>query len=135
MMFLPRSLSATADASHAIERLKVLFDADVLTKDDSINVDADQASALKVENATFEWETGVGEKEKKAKEKDLEESDKKDTDSKPFRVSHITMDVPRGKLVAFVGRVGSGKVSVTISLCRIFCMLIMRKFSLLFYKA
>jgi len=112
MMFLPRSLSATADASHAVERLKVLFDADVLTKDDSVAVVSHQASALKVENATFEWETGTGEKEKKAKAKELGESEKKDADVGPFRVSHVTIDVPRGKLVAFVGRVGSGKVSV-----------------------
>ncbi|KAG6857211.1 hypothetical protein H0H87_007630 [Tephrocybe sp. NHM501043] len=101
MMFLPRALSATADARNAIFRLTPLFHAQVLD-DVAFKVDLEQEYALEASDATFEWETFASQ----TTEKPLEPI------TTPFTIRNINMSVPRGSLVAIVGRVGSGKSSL-----------------------
>ncbi|KAF9048460.1 ABC protein [Panaeolus papilionaceus] len=102
MMFLPRALSATSDARNAISRLHKVFNAE-LRSNDAIHINPSLPSAVAVTQATFEWEEAVSQGETAAMS--LE-------DQRPFRLSNITMDVPRGSLIAIVGRVGSGKSSL-----------------------
>ncbi|KAF8896584.1 P-loop containing nucleoside triphosphate hydrolase protein [Infundibulicybe gibba] len=110
MMFLPRALSANADARNALKRLKLVFYAEVMGEV-AFPVDRNQELALKVENVTFEWEApsdsgGTG----KGKSESLRSSES--TINTPFQVRDINMEIPRGSLVAVVGRVGSGKSSL-----------------------
>lgn len=103
MMFLPRALSATADARNALARLTTVFHAEVM-KDLSINVDTHQEYALEANDVTFEWEVSASQPTEKQTP---------DTETLvPFQVRDINMRVPRGSLVAIVGRVGSGKSSL-----------------------
>lgn len=106
MMFLPRALSASSDAKNALARLFLVFNAEVRTGT-SLVIDHDLKWAVRLENATFEWEEALltESKEDYSDEKDSPQPDQ------PFRVRDITMHVRRGTLVAVVGRVGSGKSS------------------------
>lgn len=106
-MFLPRSLSATADAVNAFGRLQNVFNAE-LRSEEALHIDEDMKFALQVRDATFEWEESAS----------TEESEKEDplSASAPFRVRNVTMNVQRGSLVAIVGRVGSGKSSLLMGL-------------------
>jgi ABC-type transport system involved in cytochrome bd biosynthesis fused ATPase/permease subunit len=61
---------------------------------------------LLVEDATFEWEE-VLLKGEKSEETLLEK-----VAQTPFQLKNLTMRIERGKLVAIVGRVGSGKSSL-----------------------
>lgn len=115
MMFLPRALSGISDAKSALTRLTKLFHAEVIDGPSFI-IDPTQIMALRIENATFEWESFPSSKSKtkerrrKAEAKD-EPPEYSTTDtSRPFQLVEINMTVPRGSLVAVVGRVGSGKV-------------------------
>ncbi|KAJ7064111.1 ABC protein [Mycena amicta] len=145
MMFLPRSLSATADARTALDRLTVIMRADVRKEapdfgsphpeDDEASpddkpdkhrhrktpfaIDESMNDALVVDGCSWVWEgpppvnevpgkKGKGGRGKKPK--DLEKEP--EVDYKPFRLDSISMTVPRGALVAIVGRVGSGKSSL-----------------------
>ena len=117
MMFLPRALSAITDANNALVRVAHLFHAETMPEA-PITVDTDQELGLHVENATFEWE------EARAIEEDANGKDGKGHDGsdsstetlpvqrRPFQVRSVSMDVPRGTLIAIVGPVGSGKVRV-----------------------
>ncbi|KAJ7097441.1 ABC protein [Mycena epipterygia] len=133
MMFLPRALSATADARNALARLSVVFHAEMRVGEPFV-VDSELDVALRVEGATWGWEAFPGaeeggdedksKKESKKERKEDKKESKKDTKEKdpekeeeekeevPFRVQNISMEVPRGSLVAIVGRVGSGKSSL-----------------------
>ncbi|KAG6918643.1 hypothetical protein DXG01_012762 [Tephrocybe rancida] len=102
MMFLPRALSATADARNALVRLTPLFHAKLMD-DVAFKVDPAQGYALVATNATFEWEAFASQPTEKHVEPDT---------TAPFVVRDINMLVPRGSLVAIVGRVGSGKSSL-----------------------
>ncbi|KAH9481477.1 Multidrug resistance protein fer6 [Psilocybe cubensis] len=105
MMFLPRALSATSDARSAISRLRRVFNAE--TRDfDSLFVDHGLKWAVRVEKATFEWEESLSNQDAAVPHQSLT----------PFRVEDIDMHVPRGSLVAVVGRVGSGKSSLLLGL-------------------
>ncbi|KZT29601.1 ABC protein [Neolentinus lepideus HHB14362 ss-1] len=126
LMLLPRSLTAITDGQNALSRLTVVFKADQ-RKDDALIINPDQDVAVKVADATFEWEentspgesmSGAGKKgkkekklkgEKKVKKEDGE--DKKD-EGPPFQVKDVDMSIERGSLVAIVGPVGSGKSSL-----------------------
>ncbi|KAJ7064091.1 ABC protein [Mycena amicta] len=145
MMFLPRSLSATADARTALDRLTVIMRADVrkeapdfgsthrenyeASPDDKPDkhqhrktpfaIDESMSDALVVDGCSWVWEgpppvnevpgkKGKGGRGKKPK--DLEKEP--EVDYEPFRLDSISMTVPRGALVAIVGRVGSGKSSL-----------------------
>ncbi|ETW82987.1 ABC transporter [Heterobasidion irregulare TC 32-1] len=117
MMFLPRALSAITDANNALVRVAHLFHAETIPEA-PIAVDTDQELGLHVENATFEWE------EARAIEEDANGKDGKGHDGsdsstetlpvqrRPFQVRSVSMDVPRGALIAVVGPVGSGKSSL-----------------------
>ena len=92
------------------------------------DVNPDQKYALEVRDATFEWEESLAAKEakealakakgKKGKGAGAPEKAAKLDDSPPFQVRNVNMLVPRGSLVAIVGAVGSGKVSMMRSMVR-----------------
>ncbi|KAG6837247.1 hypothetical protein H0H93_012642 [Arthromyces matolae] len=105
MMFLPRALSATADARNALSRLKKVFHSELMD-DVAFQVDPTQTDALEAIDASFEWEILEGQLNKEQEKAESEEV------VTPFKVSNINMRVPRGTLVAVVGRVGSGKSSL-----------------------
>ncbi|EJD07137.1 ABC protein [Fomitiporia mediterranea MF3/22] len=127
LMFLPRALSAIADARSALTRLEKVFHAE-LRDTIALDIDLSLDVALRVDNATFEWEesapqesigtSGTGkDKHKDKREKELKDKlnaieDEKKTDAVPFRVRDVNLVVPRGQLVAIVGPVGSGKSSL-----------------------
>ncbi|PBL03741.1 ABC protein [Armillaria gallica] len=110
MMFLPRALSVTADARNALERLSEIFHAETMTEA-SFVINSQQGPALKVTDATFEWElpSSIAEPDL-TKLKDGASTE--EVADHPFRVSSINMEVPWKRLVAVVGRVGSGKSSL-----------------------
>ncbi|KZT61359.1 ABC protein [Calocera cornea HHB12733] len=133
LMFLPRALSAITDASNALERLRGVFNAEVM--DGVLTIDPDCKYAVSVDHAEFRWETVIsgeqqaqkeGKKGKKARaaerERELKEKEKeaaKDHSAEkerppdePFALRDITMHIPRGQLVAIVGPVGAGKSSL-----------------------
>ncbi|EIN04040.1 hypothetical protein PUNSTDRAFT_55872 [Punctularia strigosozonata HHB-11173 SS5] len=137
LMFLPVSFSAIADAQNAIERIYGVFEAEQL--DEHKTFDPDLDAAIEVEDADFTWDSPppaeVQKKEKKNRLKGLGRALKgKKTKSSPgtpsgtgavtpavaeekdkgeiFRLKGINLYVPRGKLVAIVGPVGSGKTSL-----------------------
>lgn len=103
MMFLPRGLSAISDARSAFYRLDKVFQAELM-HGDPVVVEKEQALALLVEDATFEWEEAL-------LKDDSGEAQEKVADA-PFRLNDVSMRVERGSLVAIVGRVGSGKSSL-----------------------
>ena len=89
--------------------------------------------ALQVQHATFQWEEvntdahdvwGKGSKQAKKAEKQEKERNKNNTlrgrpevaavtkDEQPFSLKDTNLEVPRGRLCAIVGPVGSGKSSL-----------------------
>lgn len=109
MMFLPRALSAIADARNALARLTHVYHAELMS-DVSIHIDSELEWALQMDSVTFTWEEASssidddkGDETKESLEENL---------SEPFQVKDVTLQVPRGTLVALVGRVGSGKSSL-----------------------
>ncbi|KAJ7513244.1 ABC protein [Mycena galericulata] len=138
MMFLPRALSAIADARNALNRLSIVYHA-ALREGKPFEIDPQQKMAISVEGAAWAWETFPGaegdkEKDKTGKDKgdkggrrkaaaekaaekekerrDAEEDDDETVEAMPFEVRDIRMEIPRGTLAAVVGRVGSGKSSL-----------------------
>lgn len=130
LMFLPRALSAAADAANAVSRLEDLLKAE--TRNTERHIDASADLAIATVDASFAWLASppeVAKKDKKGKKaaKDKKNADKGFKDgsnenevtgtatalsSEPFRLSGLNLKVPRGKLVAVVGAVGSGKSSI-----------------------
>ncbi|KAJ6518372.1 ABC protein [Mycena vulgaris] len=131
MMFLPRALSAIADARNALTRLSVVFHAQ-LREGDAFVVDPAMTDAVRVEGASWVWEAfpdaakeaeakeakekGKGEKDK-GKRADEDDDEKEgdtggEAETEPFALRDITLSIPRGTLAAIVGRVGSGKSSL-----------------------
>lgn len=123
-MFLPRALSAAADAVNAIARLEVLFEAETREVRRSAVKAADYA--ILAENASFGWlaappESTVSKRSQKKQKADKSHSGK-DQEPKseihlpapqdPFSIQNLNLRVPRGRLVAIVGSVGSGKSSI-----------------------
>ncbi|KAF9453430.1 ABC transporter [Macrolepiota fuliginosa MF-IS2] len=126
LMFLPVSLSSIADAAQAISRLNDVFEAELLEETRIIDPDLDVA--LRVKDASFTWDAPApideksGSKKKshgpfhggasKGKPQTSKGNEKaKDTEN-VFKMSNINLEIPRGKLVAIVGSVGSGKTSL-----------------------
>ncbi|EPQ52646.1 ABC protein [Gloeophyllum trabeum ATCC 11539] len=120
LMLLPRALTAITDGQNALSRLAVVFEAEQ-RKDDALVIDPDQDVAVKVLDATFEWEentspgesmSGGGKKDKKKdKKKKGGMVQERKEGGKPFQVKDINMTIERGQLAAIVGPVGSGKSS------------------------
>lgn len=112
------SLSTIADAAQAITRLNEIFEAELL--EGTRVIDHNQAVALRVQDASFTWETpepsdeGISSQKHKAN-KNQSTHQKPDGSSqrteKIFTMSTINLEIARGQLVAIVGSVGSGKSS------------------------
>ena len=130
LLFLPRALSATADAKNALGRLQTTFHAQLM-EDTGLPIDPSLKLALDVEEATFEWEQTLEEpddgrktegskrahgKPARAGRPDSWSKGKKPagdiTPQTPFSVKNLNLRIPRGKLYAMVGPVGSGKTSI-----------------------
>ena len=124
LLFLPRALSATADAKNALARLQNTFHADLMDET-GLPIDPSSKLALDVEDATFEWEQNLEQpKEGKTKGSKKHGKDPKVdvwaanktagtvTPQAPFSVRNLNLKIPRGKLYAMVGPVGSGKTSI-----------------------
>ncbi|KAG2017864.1 ATP-binding cassette transporter [Coprinopsis cinerea AmutBmut pab1-1] len=131
LMFLPVSLSSIADAANATNRLYGVFEAELL--EETHVVDENLDAAIEVKGASFTWDAPPPDEEEgqadgkrkrykkrqKASEKPKsgpkprgEGEDAKDEEEKPFAVNDVHLVIPRGKLVAIVGPVGSGKTSL-----------------------
>lgn len=76
----------------------------------SFNVDPRQETALEVRDATFQWEELSSPKDTYGAKNVPAPLTATAKTSDPFQVRDINMSVPRGTVVAVVGRVGSGKV-------------------------
>jgi ATPase subunit of ABC transporter with duplicated ATPase domains len=102
-----------------------VFEAELLEQ--TLIVDGDLDVAVKVEHAYFTWDAPPDDGEPKGKtpeyhisrrEKEEGRSAKvagnleRKEEQSAFEVRDITMSIPRGKLVAIVGSVGSGKTSL-----------------------
>jgi ATP-binding cassette subfamily C (CFTR/MRP) protein 1 len=132
LMFLPRALSTLTDAQTAIQRLdpvcvvpsacrlwlmSQIFAADVVDRDRPADHNLDVA--LKLSKVTFRWASladtaSSGEDEKKLSSDTTPDVPDVEDKHKPegFSLDNLDLTVPRGLLVALVGRVGSGKSSL-----------------------
>ncbi|KAK7017781.1 ABC protein [Favolaschia claudopus] len=127
MLFLPRALSAIADAQNALARLSLVFHAP-LRDNEPFVVDTNQDAGLWAEGVSWVWEVAVDKpfgshdeghgkrKHKKGKKSRPNSTEKIDfvaeDDAEPFALKNISLSIPRGTLAAIVGRVGSGKSSL-----------------------
>lgn len=119
-MFLPRALSAAADATNALHRLEELLEAELRSDEDRVDPKLDVA--VRAINATFQWTTasedtsrGTEKKTKKSSRTKKMEGTTGDDNTKqqePFKIISLDLEIPRRKLVAIVGSVGSGKSSM-----------------------
>ncbi|KAI9217146.1 P-loop containing nucleoside triphosphate hydrolase protein [Blastocladiella britannica] len=87
LMFLPMVIAFTVDALVAIQRIKGLLLAQELETQPEI-VSDDAPNAIEIKNADFEWNDGQ------------------------TQLHDVNLAIPKGKLVAIVGAVGSGKSSL-----------------------
>lgn len=113
------AFSAIADASNATDRLYDTFMAELLAEQQMTDKNIDVA--VRVENASFVWDTPPPEanssKKKKESKRDksstaITSPEKVPKAEKAFQMKNVNFDIPRGSLVAFVGPVGSGKSSL-----------------------
>lgn len=123
-LFIAMSFSSIADAANASERLYDCFCAELL--DEVKENDPDLDVAIRVDSASFTWDAPPPEvvdsktakkirKAEKAEKKSgikVEVVEKEIKEDKIFQLNNINMEIPRGKLVAVVGPVGSGKSSL-----------------------
>ncbi len=116
-------MSSITDAAQAISRLDDVFEAELL--DETRIIDPTLDVALRVEDASFTWdapapndEKSPNKKKHSGKSKGPQGKPRAETDEKAkdmeqvFGMSNINLEIPRGKLVAIVGTVGSGKTSL-----------------------
>ena len=131
-----QTFSSITDASNAAERLSEVFEAELLEKTHEVNEDL--PVAIQVKGATFTWDTPPPDEldgKKKTTKKKVRFPSKDNTnveaaaisadasslektgqqaeeEDRVFQVRDISMEIPRGLLVAVVGPVGSGKTSL-----------------------
>ncbi|EPQ54017.1 ABC transporter [Gloeophyllum trabeum ATCC 11539] len=114
LMFLPVAFSAITDAMNATGRIYDVFEAETLT--DTKVVEDDLPYAIEVEDASFTWdappEAVSDEKAKKGKKGKSTAPTAVVDKGEIFQLKGINMTVERGKLVAIVGPVGTGKTSL-----------------------
>ncbi|KAM6504240.1 ATP-binding cassette transporter YOR1 [Amanita muscaria] len=124
LLNLPVSLGSIADAANATSRLRDVFEAEVLGK--TYEVVSDLDVALDIQNASWTWDATPPEPENSEKQvgrKSRPSSSKKNgcestvdpinsQQDKVFKFQNVSLRIPRGKLVAVVGPVGSGKSSL-----------------------
>ena len=108
-MFLPRILAGYADFKIGMTRISELLLAEEVHSYVE-KMDKTYELGIEIRNGTFTWETDSSEK---AASPSTDESNAKVED---YSIQDITMLVPKGKLVALVGPVGSGKSTVLQSL-------------------
>lgn len=114
MMFLPRAMSVTTDAQSAFARLTKIFHAETF-KDIPFVIDPEQELAVEVKDVSFQWEIIAAASDGKENGNKTTEKESMEEDhiiAEPFQVRDISMQIPRQRLVAIVGRVGSGKVRI-----------------------
>ncbi|KAG1747124.1 ABC transporter [Suillus paluster] len=118
LIFLPMSLSSIADAATACDRLVNVFDAETL--DEAFVTHNDMNAAVKVEDASFTWDSPPPPPEdpkKKGKGGNIRKGPPTPLpapgdDANIFKVTDIDLEIPRGQLVAIVGAIGMGKTSL-----------------------
>jgi ABC-type multidrug transport system fused ATPase/permease subunit len=125
------TLSTTADAISAINRLQDAFTAETFEHTLSVESGAivpDLPVAIEVHNASFTWDAPPPSKEIQSKKdkKNQEKQEKKNKGKNPadestvekvpeeriFKVQDVSLSIPRGQLCAIVGSVGAGKSSL-----------------------
>ncbi|KAI6039826.1 ABC protein [Pisolithus marmoratus] len=139
MLYVPRALATIPDAASALQRLSHLFHAELIT-DETMIIDKSQEDAILICNATFEWESSeridqsvpeissgggrgrarggrVGRRGGHGSHtgghaKTGKENDELRKDAPVFKVEGASLAIPRGRLAAIVGPVGSGKSSL-----------------------
>ncbi|KIO14761.1 hypothetical protein M404DRAFT_118392 [Pisolithus tinctorius Marx 270] len=120
MMYMPRALAAIPDAASALERLSDVFRAELI-KGETMVIDKSQEEAILIRDATFEWESsekidqrrsGSRGGRKGGHAETGKEKDELRKDTPVFKVQGVNLTIPRGRLVAVVGPVGSGKSSL-----------------------
>ncbi|KAJ3308764.1 hypothetical protein HDV04_000823 [Boothiomyces sp. JEL0838] len=98
MLFLPIAIGLAADSWLAFQRIGDLLLAEEFSEMPEKLETSDEDVAIRVENASFQWEQAQEE------------------DSEPFKISNVNLTIPKGKLVAIVGAVGAGKSSLLSAL-------------------
>ncbi|KAL1413842.1 hypothetical protein Q8F55_001626 [Vanrija albida] len=97
---IPSALAALTDLANALQRLAPVFEAE--QRIDGVLIDGTLEVAIRVQHASFRWE-GT-ESETKAP--------KGDAPASAFSIRDLNLEVPRGRLAAIIGPVGSGKSSI-----------------------
>ncbi|PFH53092.1 hypothetical protein AMATHDRAFT_73621 [Amanita thiersii Skay4041] len=134
LMVLPMSFSSIADAANATSRLYGVFEAELL--EETHVVDESYDAALEAKDASWTWDApptnqdnkgdkqsgSPTEKGRQSNHKKLQskkglnttggQGERRSTDDKMFQIRDVFLRIPRGKLVAIVGPVGSGKTSL-----------------------
>ncbi|EGN97738.1 hypothetical protein SERLA73DRAFT_111068 [Serpula lacrymans var. lacrymans S7.3] len=120
LMFLPMSLSTITDAHNAVIRLRGVFEAEML--DETVVIDNDLDVAIRVQGASFSWDSSPkpGERgqpkgfnlEGESKTPAPTADENNDDEEKIFKLTDIDFSIPRGQLCAIVGAVGAGKTSL-----------------------
>lgn len=114
LMIIPRSLSMTMDAYNALKRLAPVFNAEV--KDDGLTIVSTLDVAIRTAQASFRWVSGPPDQPISAGGGGSNGENDASTHNSGFTLADINMEIPRGRLVAVVGPVGSGKSSLMLGL-------------------
>lgn len=120
------SFSTLVDARNAIHRLQDVFEAETITG--SYTPEPELPNALEVKYASFSWDTTVQDAAEIAKVPKPNGPGKKGPPSEGpdapspsqetpkaenlFKIQGVSLEIPRGSLVAIVGSVGAGKTSL-----------------------
>ena len=121
------SFNTITDAASALKRLYGVFEAETL--EDTHVTELDLPSAIEVQGATFTWDSPPPEVQKSKKHKghsqeavlaraaqtaaaETAAAQIKADEENVFKMKDIDLSIPREKLVAIVGPVGTGKTSL-----------------------
>ncbi|CAI2164333.1 9655_t:CDS:10 [Funneliformis geosporum] len=115
LMFLPMVIAAVTDAWVSVKRIQELFVAEQLDYLPKVNPDGDYA--IKVDDGEFIWENNETANVSIITPMDSAEHMANVTTLTPYsHLRNINLSIPRGKFVAVVGTVGSGKSSLLSAL-------------------